>query len=173
LNYFWEGAATKIPEKIKLVGFVSRAQVCHKHKMSATTNYLWKRNGPRKPEMFYITFHCYHLNQVQTWPGPEHYLCSQAWPLGQVGPRLEARPRPVQTSNLDYIIDCIVWHMVSAKQSHEAWSVRKWALIEQVGVAIMLYILVQEVPSSDLGWVIRYHDWHFSWFSSVSSDNAL
>jgi hypothetical protein len=37
-NYFWKGAATKIPEKIKSVGFVSGARQCHEHKMSATTN---------------------------------------------------------------------------------------------------------------------------------------
>jgi hypothetical protein len=28
----------KIPEKIKSVGFVSAARLCHEHKMSATTN---------------------------------------------------------------------------------------------------------------------------------------
>jgi hypothetical protein len=28
----------KIPEKIKSVGFVSGAQLCHEHKMMATTN---------------------------------------------------------------------------------------------------------------------------------------
>jgi hypothetical protein len=37
-NCFWEGAATKTPEKIKSVGFVSGARLCHEHKMSATTN---------------------------------------------------------------------------------------------------------------------------------------
>jgi hypothetical protein len=34
----WEGAATRIPEKIKSVGFVSGARLCHEHKMRATTN---------------------------------------------------------------------------------------------------------------------------------------
>jgi hypothetical protein len=37
-NYFWEGAAIKISEKTKSVGFVSGARLCHEHKMSATTN---------------------------------------------------------------------------------------------------------------------------------------
>jgi hypothetical protein len=54
-NYFWEGAATKIPKKIKSVGFVSGARLCHEHKMRATTNNfsLRKKNGPRKPGMFF------------------------------------------------------------------------------------------------------------------------
>jgi hypothetical protein len=58
---------------------------------------LRKRNGPRRPEMFYITFDCSQLNQTRTRtlavlpgpdpdpniicaprPGPEHYLCCQA-----------------------------------------------------------------------------------------------
>jgi hypothetical protein len=38
LELFLGGAATKIPEKIKSVGFVSGARLCHEHKMSATTN---------------------------------------------------------------------------------------------------------------------------------------
>jgi hypothetical protein len=37
-KYFLEGAATKIPEKMKSVGFVSGARLCHEHKMSVTTN---------------------------------------------------------------------------------------------------------------------------------------
>jgi hypothetical protein len=36
---------------------------------------LGKKNGLRKPEMFYMMFDCYHLNKAQTWtssvlPGP-------------------------------------------------------------------------------------------------------
>jgi hypothetical protein len=46
--------------------------------MSATTNNfsLRKNNGPIKPEMLYMTFDCYHLNQARTrtllsvLPGP-------------------------------------------------------------------------------------------------------
>jgi hypothetical protein len=38
LELFLGGTATKIPEKIKSVGFVSGARLCHEHKMSATTN---------------------------------------------------------------------------------------------------------------------------------------
>jgi hypothetical protein len=37
-NYFSEGAATKITQKIKSVGFVSGARLCHDQKISATTN---------------------------------------------------------------------------------------------------------------------------------------
>jgi hypothetical protein len=49
-NYFWEGAAMKIPKKIKSVGFVSKALLCHKHKMSATTNnfFFEKKEWPEK-----------------------------------------------------------------------------------------------------------------------------
>jgi hypothetical protein len=71
------GAATKTPEKFKSVGFVSGARLCHEYKMSATTSnfFFAKKNGPRKPEMFYITFDCYHLNPARTrtlsvLPGP-------------------------------------------------------------------------------------------------------
>jgi hypothetical protein len=48
------GEATKIPEEIKSVGFVSGARLYHEHKMSATTNTFSsrKKNGPRKPEIF-------------------------------------------------------------------------------------------------------------------------
>jgi hypothetical protein len=44
------GAAAKIPEKIKSVGFVSGARLCHEHKMSATTNnfFLAKKEWPEK-----------------------------------------------------------------------------------------------------------------------------
>jgi hypothetical protein len=40
---------------------------------------LWKNNGLRKPEMFYKTFECYHLNKAPTQSGPKHYLCYKAW----------------------------------------------------------------------------------------------
>jgi hypothetical protein len=55
-NYFWEGAATKIPEKIKSVGFVSGARQCHEHKMSATTNNLFfvKKEWPKKARNFWL-----------------------------------------------------------------------------------------------------------------------
>jgi hypothetical protein len=40
----------KIPEKIKSVGFVSGARLCHEHKMSATTNnfFFVKKEWPKK-----------------------------------------------------------------------------------------------------------------------------
>jgi hypothetical protein len=39
----------KIPKKIKPDVFVSGAQLCHKHKMSATTNiFLQKKEWPEK-----------------------------------------------------------------------------------------------------------------------------
>jgi hypothetical protein len=46
----WEGAATKIPEKIKSVGFVSGARLRHEHKMSAATNIFFfaKNEWPEK-----------------------------------------------------------------------------------------------------------------------------
>jgi hypothetical protein len=52
------GAATKIPEKMKSVRFVSGARLCHEQKMSETANNFFfekkKKNDPRKPEMFYF-----------------------------------------------------------------------------------------------------------------------
>jgi hypothetical protein len=50
-NDSWEGAATKIPDKIKSVGSVSGTRLCHEHEMSATgNNFLFAR----KPEMFFL-----------------------------------------------------------------------------------------------------------------------
>jgi hypothetical protein len=96
-NYFCEGEATNIPEKIKSVEFDSRGRLFHEHKMSETTNKfsLPKKNGPIKPEMFYKIFYCYHLKQARTQPGPEHYLCYQAKARrrGRVGPRPEDQTR--------------------------------------------------------------------------------
>jgi hypothetical protein len=49
-HYFWEGAAVKIPDKTKSVGFVSGAQQYNEHKMSATTNnfFLSEKEWPKK-----------------------------------------------------------------------------------------------------------------------------
>jgi hypothetical protein len=38
LILFPQDGSYKIPEKIKLVGFVSEDQLCHEHKMSAATH---------------------------------------------------------------------------------------------------------------------------------------
>jgi hypothetical protein len=61
---------------------------------------LRKKNGPRKTEMFYMAFDCYHLNPAQTWtlsvlPGP---ALGPGW--------VRARPRPMQTSMVMFCI-CI------------------------------------------------------------------
>jgi hypothetical protein len=71
------GRLRKSPRKSSRWDFVSEARLCHKRKMNATTNNIFfvKKNGPRKPEMFYIKFDCYHLNQTRTrtlcvLPGP-------------------------------------------------------------------------------------------------------
>jgi hypothetical protein len=52
---------------------------------------LRKKNSPRKPEMFETTLDCYHLNQARIRTGPEHCLCYQAQPSGQVGQRPEGQ----------------------------------------------------------------------------------
>jgi hypothetical protein len=71
-NCFWEGAATNILEETKSVGLLSGTRLCHERKMSATTDnfFFAKKNGPKKPEMFYITFDCYHLKQAEPGPDP-------------------------------------------------------------------------------------------------------
>jgi hypothetical protein len=34
---------------------------------AATNNFsLWKKNGPKEPEVFYVTFDCYHLKRART-----------------------------------------------------------------------------------------------------------
>jgi hypothetical protein len=34
-----------------------------------------KKDGPRKPEVFYVRFDLYHLNQAGRLLEAEHYLC--------------------------------------------------------------------------------------------------
>jgi ribosomal protein L31E len=76
----FERTATKIPEKIKLVGFVSRAQLCHEERSAHLRIFLCrKKNGLIKPKMFYIMFDYYNLNYAQTQPRPKLYLCYQGW----------------------------------------------------------------------------------------------
>jgi hypothetical protein len=68
------GAATKIPDEIKSVGFVSAARLCHEHKMSASTyNFFFaKKELPEKARnVLYSVW-------LLIWTRPEHYLCYQA-----------------------------------------------------------------------------------------------
>jgi hypothetical protein len=59
------------------------------------TFYLWKKNGPRKPEMFYITFDCYHLNQARI-----RTLSVLSSPSPTLGPGSgPCRPLPRMTCN--------------------------------------------------------------------------
>jgi hypothetical protein len=62
LDIFVGGGATKFPEKIKSVGFVARAQQCHEHKMSATTNnfFFTKKQWPEKALNVILRFDCYY-----------------------------------------------------------------------------------------------------------------
>jgi hypothetical protein len=50
LELFMGGTSTRIPKKIKSVGFVFGARLCHEHKMSATTNnfFIAKKEWPEK-----------------------------------------------------------------------------------------------------------------------------
>jgi hypothetical protein len=81
-----------LSDKIKSAGFVSEVRPCQEHKVSVTTtNFLLRRkNGPIKPEMFYIRCDCYYLNEAQTRPGPKHNLFYRAQDL----PSDRVRPRP-------------------------------------------------------------------------------
>jgi hypothetical protein len=58
VSLLWEGAATKIPEKIKSVGIVSGARLCHGHRMTATRNnfFFAKKQWPEKAQnvIFYV-----------------------------------------------------------------------------------------------------------------------
>jgi hypothetical protein len=49
-NYFYEGAAMKIPEKIKSMGYISGVRVCHEDEMRATTRnfFFAKKEWPEK-----------------------------------------------------------------------------------------------------------------------------
>lgn len=52
-NLFWKGAAKSWSDRVT---YIRLAQL--------RTNFLPKNNGPRKPDMFYITFDYFHLNQA-------------------------------------------------------------------------------------------------------------
>jgi hypothetical protein len=75
----WEGASTKIPEKIKSVGFVSGARQCYEQKMSATTNnfFFVKKEWPEKARN--------NIRLLSFEPGPN--------------PNIIFATGPVQTSN--------------------------------------------------------------------------
>jgi hypothetical protein len=47
-----EEAATKIPAKIKSIGFVSRAWLCHEHKITVTVNkfFFAKKEWPQEAQ---------------------------------------------------------------------------------------------------------------------------
>jgi hypothetical protein len=95
-NYFRVRKTTKIPAKIKSVGFTSGVRLCQEHKMKENTNNFFsveKKNPLSMPAMFYTTSDRYHLNQARTRLGLEHYLCCQARTSGRIG----QRPGPVQT----------------------------------------------------------------------------
>jgi hypothetical protein len=75
--------AIKIPEKIKSVGFVSGAQLCHVHWMSAAMNnsFFAKNEWPEKPRNV-----LYNVWLQSSEPGPDpNIICA-------------IRHRPVQTS---------------------------------------------------------------------------
>jgi hypothetical protein len=92
-NYFWEGAATKITEKIKSVGFVSEARLCHEHKMIATTNnfFFAKKEWPEKARNV-----LYKVWLLSFEPGPDaNIICAVRLRPG--GP---CRPLPAPIKSL-------------------------------------------------------------------------
>jgi hypothetical protein len=46
-------------------------------------------------------FYCYHLNQAQARPGPEHYLCYQAGPV-QISTQSRNRDLPLTKQETKY-----------------------------------------------------------------------
>jgi hypothetical protein len=97
---FWKEAATKIPEKIMLVGSDSGARQSEEHRMSAAANFFFipkKKTDSRKPEVFCITFDRRNSNQIRTRPGPEHYLCYQAQAQALLYLHLATVPQTVTT----------------------------------------------------------------------------
>jgi hypothetical protein len=61
---------------------------------------LRKTNGSRKPEIFYRTFDCFHLDQNRTRPGTKNYLCCRA----------QARPSARPCTPLPYVsVSLIIW----------------------------------------------------------------
>jgi hypothetical protein len=73
------GGGTKIPEKIKPVGFVSGALLYHEHKMSATTDnfFFAKKEWPKKARNVLFSR---LIAIIWTRSEPEHYLCYQVRP---------------------------------------------------------------------------------------------
>lgn len=77
-----EGAATKMPKKMKSVGVICGVGLCHEHKTSESTANVFfaKENGPRKLEVSYIIFDYYNLYQARSRPGPEFYRATRQKP---------------------------------------------------------------------------------------------
>jgi hypothetical protein len=65
LNYFWEEAAMKILEEVKLVSFLFLESDCVSSIgwVQLRTTFFVKKNGPIKPGLFYFTCDCYHISQ--------------------------------------------------------------------------------------------------------------
>jgi hypothetical protein len=63
LELFLGGGSYENPRENQVGGICVRARLYHEYKMSATTA---KQNGPRKPNMFYVTFDYSPLNQART-----------------------------------------------------------------------------------------------------------
>jgi hypothetical protein len=65
------------------MGFASAVRLCHEHKVTAAINFFAKKESAIKPEMFYITFDCCHLN----WgPNPARTRTSSLPPGPGPGP---------------------------------------------------------------------------------------
>jgi hypothetical protein len=78
-NNYWDGAGTKIPQKIKSVGFVSGTRLCHECKMSAaTSNFFFSKN--EWPEKARNDVHNLWMRSFE--PGPDPNIISA---IGGVG----------------------------------------------------------------------------------------
>jgi hypothetical protein len=99
-NCFWDGADTKIPEKIVSAGFASGVRLCHERKMNATRNILFFG----KKEWFDKACNVvYHIGLLPFEPGPNSVRI-QTFSALRPRPRVgliwgpASRARSVQTS---------------------------------------------------------------------------
>jgi hypothetical protein len=116
LELFLGGAATKIPEKIKSVGFVSGVRLCHEHKMSATTNnFLFaKQEWPEKAgDVLYIFW------LLSFEPGPDPNIICATRPRPALGPgRAWARAKQVLIHSFSiYMHGLFLSHFITLYQS--------------------------------------------------------
>lgn len=76
VEQFLGGGSCEYPQENKVDGFCFCSRMYYEGKVTnANILSFEKKDGPRKPEVFYVRFDLYHLNQAGRLLEAEHYLC--------------------------------------------------------------------------------------------------